>query len=152
MKKKSGSRTANIFRRTFAIKKWADWDRISSFPAFLGNWCKRYFVPNSNARVETFDTVKKNLNLSEADLLNQQKSLYRLSIIMLCASALIFIYTVFNLLSGYIAATALSFVVSLLALVMAFRYNYWYFLIKQKNLQLTLRQWFKKAIMGDRNE
>lgn len=150
MKKKSGSRIGKVFNQIINVRSWADWDRMKVFALYLGNGFMRLFVPQEATVTESFEDAMKRLNLNEADLLAKQKALYRLSIVMLVAASAILIYSGYQLFYGSFKATLISLVVLMIALVLAFRYHFWYFQIKNRKLGCTFDEWYKKVILGEK--
>jgi intracellular multiplication protein IcmV len=150
MKKKSGSRIGRVFSRIFNIRTWFDWDRIKSFTLALRNGIKSLFIPQKSDRVESFDSAITKLKLTDAELLLKQNALYRLSIVMTLAAFLILVYTGYQLFYGSYKAVLVSFVVMMIALVLAFRYHFWYFQIKRRKLGCTFEEWFRQGLMGEK--
>lgn len=148
MKNKSGSRVKRVFTRIFNLRSWADWDRMKAFTLYLYEGFKRMFIPQKVEGGESFEAAKKRLNLSDNDLLARQKGLLRLSIAMVVIAFLLFSYTIYLLVIGGYAASIISLVVMLIALVLAFRYHFWYFQIKEHKLGCTIQEWFKQGLMG----
>ncbi|MBL7480690.1 type IVB secretion system protein IcmV [Legionella bononiensis] len=150
MKKKSGTRIGSIFKRIINIRTWSDWDRMKAFTLYLLNGFKRLFVTQKEVEVESFDSAVNKLKLSDADLVIKQNALLRLSIVMLAAAFMIFIYTGYQLFYGSFKAAIVSLVVMLIALVLAFRYHFWYFQIKHKKLGCTIKEWYRQGILGEK--
>ncbi|HAT6977567.1 TPA: type IV secretion protein IcmV [Legionella pneumophila] len=150
MKKKSGSRIVRVFTRIINVRKWFDWDRMRSLTLYLVNGIKRLFIPQEPTHVESFDEAARKLKLSEADLVIKQKALLRLSIIMVIAAFMIFIYTGYQFLYGSWKATIISLVVVMIALVLAFRYHFWYYQIKQRKLGCTVKEWYRQGLLGEK--
>ena len=150
MKKKSGTRIGNIFKRIINIRKWSDWDRMKAFTLYLLNGFKRLFVTQKEVEVESFDSAVNKLKLSDADLVIKQNALLRLSIVMLAAAFMIFIYSGYQLFYGSFKAVIVSLVVMLIALVLAFRYHFWYFQIKHRKLGCTITEWYRQGILGEK--
>lgn len=150
MKKKSGSRIVRVFSRIINIRRWADWDRLKAYTLYLGNAIKRLFVPETPVRTESFDVAMKRLKITDADLLIKQKALLRLSVVMLCAASFIFIYAGYHLFYGTFRATLVSLVVMMIALALAFRYHFWFFQIKRRQLGCTFKEWFRQGLMGEK--
>ncbi|RUR18000.1 type IV secretion protein IcmV [Legionella sp. km535] len=150
MKKKSGKRIGSIFKRIINIRAWSDWDRMKAFSSYLVNGFKRLFVTQKNVQVESFDSAVNKLKLSEAELLIKQNALFRLSMVMLAAAVMILFYTGYQLFYGSFKAVIVSLVVMLIALVLAFRYHFWYFQIKHRKLGCTIKEWYKQGIMGEK--
>lgn len=150
MKKKSGSRVGKVFKRVINIRYWADWDRVNSLSSSLLRGIKRLFVPSSTTATETFDEALARMNITESDLSLKQKALLRLSIVMVAVAGLVLIYTGYQLFYGSFKAVLVSLVVMLVALVLAFRYHFWYFQIKQRKLGCTYQEWYKQGLLGEK--
>ncbi|AOW53551.1 TPA: type IV secretion protein IcmV [Legionella pneumophila subsp. pneumophila] len=150
MKKKSGSRIVRVITRIINVRKWVDWDRMKSFTLYLVNGVKRLFVPQEPTHVEAFDEAVKKLKLNEADLIIKQKALFRLSVIMVIAAFMLLIYMGYQLFYGSWKATIISLVVVMIALVLAFRYHFWYYQIKQRKLGCTVKEWYRQGLLGEK--
>lgn len=150
MKKKSGSRVVRVFTRIINIRTWFDWDRTKAFTIALVNGIKRFFIPVQITTVESFESAKSKMNLSDSDLLLKQKALFRLSIVMLIAAVLILGYSGYQLFYGSYKAFIVSLVVTLIALVLAFRYHFWYFQIKHRKLGCTFDEWYRQGLLGEK--
>ncbi|HAU1881722.1 TPA: type IV secretion protein IcmV, partial [Legionella pneumophila] len=100
--------------------------------------------------VESFDEAVKKLKLNEADLIIKQKALFRLSVIMVIAALMLLIYTGYQLFYGSWKATIISLVVVMIALVLAFRYHFWYYQIKQRKLGCTVKEWYRQGLLGEK--
>lgn len=149
MKKKNESRIGRVFRRIINIRAWMDYDRTKAGFVYLKNGFKKLFVPQKATTAENFDEVVKKMNLTENDIRSRQNSLWRLTVFMLVIAGLIFVFAGYHLFNGHLRATLLSLVVMLIALVLAFRYHFWYFQIKERKLGCSIREWFYQGIMGE---
>ena len=157
MKEKSGSRIGRVAKRIFNVRTWFDWERTKSFSAFVGNGFKRVFMSeveeakeSKNALTESFNAAKKQFNLTDADLLARQRSLLFLTALMATIALLIFGYAIYHFFYGTILAGMISLVVMLIAVALAFRYHFWYFQIKNHKLGCTLKEWFRKGLLGEK--
>lgn len=150
MKNNEGSRIGRIFSSVFNFRSWLDYERIRAFTQYLVNVLKKMFVPQKYVATESFEQAMLRQNISEKDLVARKTALYRLSILMCFFAFLIFIYTGYQLFYGSYRAVLVSIVVMLIALVLAFRYHFWYFQIKERKLGVTLREWYKKGLKGDK--
>lgn len=150
MKKKSGSRTKSVLSRILNVRSWADWDRMKSFTLYLRDGIKRLFVPEKKQADETFDAAMQRLGISEDALALKKNALFRLTIIMLSVAVLVFFYMIYQLIFGSFMAAIVSVVVVMIALVLAFRYHFWYFQIKSRKLGCTFEQWYKQGLMGEK--
>lgn len=149
MKKPSHSRTFTLISRILNVRRWFDWERIRSFTLYLGNGLKRMMQVKSiqNQGKASFDEAVKKLEISDTALLEKQKSLYRLSLLMTLAAGLIFIYAGYQLIWGSFKAFILSLIVTLIALALAFRYHFWYYQIKEHKLGCTIQEWLQKGLL-----
>ena len=157
MKKKSGSRVVRVFTSIINIPYWFDWERTKSFSAFLGNIFRRLFMAEkitdetddktNPALTESFDSAQKELNLSDTDLIERQKALYRLSLLMATLAFFILIYAGYHFIFGTFLAAILSLIVMMIALALSFRYHFWYYQIKNRKLGCSLDEWLKKGLL-----
>lgn len=150
MKNQSGSRIVNVVKSIFNVRRWSDFDRMKAFTVYLGDGFKKMFVPQRQQGGQTFEEAMSKYHLTEADLIQQQKALYRLSILMCAAAFLIFSYAVFNIFYGSIIAMLISLVVTLIALSLAFRYHFWYYQIKVRKLGCSFKEWYRQGFLGDK--
>lgn len=150
MKKKFGSRTVTVLKRVLNVKSWLDWERIKGFTNYLYLGAKRFFIPKSAQAGEDFEGVKAKLNLTDRQLKNRQSALLRLSLLMLVIAFILFGYALYQFYHANIVTGFLSVIVMGIALVLAFRYHYWCYLIKERKLVCTLREWFSKGLMGNK--
>ena len=150
MKKKSGSRIRRVITNIFNVRYWADWDRMKAYTLYLGTAIKNLFVPQNNEASESFEEAQKRMHISDSAMLVKQKSLFRLSLLMLVIAMLLFAYALYHLILGNFLAFILSLVVMMIAGVLAFRYHFWYFQIKERKLGCTISEWFHQGLMGGR--
>ncbi|KGP62798.1 type IV secretion protein IcmV [Legionella norrlandica] len=150
MKKKPGSRIVRVFTRIINVRKWSDWDRMKSLTMYLVNGVKRLFLPQTPTQVESFDEAVKKLKLNDADLIIKQNALFRLSIIMVIAAFGLFVYMGYQLFYGTFKAAIISLIIVLIALVLAFRYHFWYFQIKHRKLGCTIKEWYRQGLLGEK--
>lgn len=154
MKKQRTSRTLEVLKRIFPIRKWSDFDRVRSFAFYMFNGIKKMFVPRPYKRGdrETFAAASKRLSLNEQEILKKQNALLRLSILMCVLSLAMIGYVIYNFYQHYYRAGIISFVLVLLALVLAFRYHFWYYQIKAKKLGCSFREWLNHGLLGEKHD
>lgn len=159
MKNNSNLRIIKIIQSVFKIRQWFDWDRTKSFLLFGQNAAKDVFsVKNAKKKerdkllVESFESARTKLNLSHAELLKQQRALLCWSLLMCAVTLAVFLYSIYHFYLGNIRAGFCSFIIMLLSAVLAFRYHFWYYQIKNHKLGCTVQEWFKKGILGAANE
>lgn len=162
MKKKSESRVLKVITSIFSIRRWFDWDRMKSFTAFIITGLRRLFLltqesPDIGKKKESdvahnksFLKAQKKLNLTDEDLLQREKALFRLSVLMSFLTICFLSYTFYHLFQTSFQATLLSFVVTLISAALAFRYHFWYYQIKNRKLGCSFHEWFKKGLLGEK--
>lgn len=150
MKNYSGSRIGRLLTQIFNFRAWFDWDRLKSFTLYLLQGIKKLFVPQRPTESESFEAAQKRLNLTEQDLLKRQKGLLRVSIFMLLFAIFFFGYAIYHFIYLQLLGGILSLVVMTIALVLAFRYHFWYFQIKKRKLGCSIHEWFRQGLMGDK--
>ncbi|MCC5791854.1 MAG: type IVB secretion system protein IcmV [Legionellaceae bacterium] len=152
MKKQKSSRILQTLKQIFNVRYWSDFDRIKAFWHYMVRAFKKLFVPPTEPRqgsMESFEEAIKKMHMSQADLDVRQRALKRLSILMLTFAILIFGYSFYHLFWGAWPGFYLSLVVSFLALVLAFRYHFWYYQIKSRKLGCSFAEWFRQGLLGD---
>lgn len=156
MKSNKFSRITHVFKSIFNVRAWLDYDRVRAFSLYLFNGIKKLFVPqpmiksDSDEGNKLFAEKAANLHLSQEDLNDRAKGLYRLAILMCSIATCIFIYGIYNLFYARYSAVIVSFTVMLVALVLAFRYHFWYFQIKQRKLGCSIKEWYRQSFLGDK--
>lgn len=151
MKKQPAGNTKRFLNKLFDVRSWADWDRTKTISGYFLQQFKIFFIPkrDDDTTASSFETEVAKQNLSENDLIVRQKSLMRLVYIMLGMAFLFFVYALYQLMYGSILGVILSWILMLISIVLAFRYHFWYFQIKQRKLGCTLSEWFQKNFMGE---
>lgn len=147
MKTKKRSKLRKIFSKVLNVRFWLDWERIKSFGGYLKESIEVLVTPASTGKSEDFKAALHQFHIGEDALLDKQRALFRLSLLMLFLAVLIFSYTIYQLTYGTYRAAVVSLVVMGLALVLAFRYHFWYFQIRQRKLGCTFREWYR-ALLG----
>lgn len=148
MKTGKKSRVGGFFRRTFNFRYWADFDRTKSITGYILEVIKNFILPKSNKNVESFESAVSRWNLTEKELENRQKGLMRLAIIMLVLAFSLVCYAIYHIFYGSLYAMGVSIVLALLALMLAFRYHFWQFQIRQRKLGCTIQEWYEVGIKG----
>lgn len=151
MKIKKSTRLVTIFKRVFNVRAWFDFDRIKAFTSYIVAGFLKMFVPQTQTgNGESFEAAVARMNLSEDDLRAKETALYRLSIIMCIAAACIFVYAMYHLYFGTYRAVLISLVLMLIALVLAFRYHFWFFQIKERKLGCSISEWYRQGLKGEK--
>jgi len=104
------------------------------------------------------EIIKSNLTKTESDqsevylskqaVLDAKKGFLRLLIMFLFIFVIGVIYAIGNLLEGKLAIALLGFCFALLSLVLAFRYHFWLYQIKNQILGSTFKEYYNAEIKG----
>ncbi len=148
MKKTSESRIKGLFSSIFRVRVWSDWDRTQSFFVYISKMFQHLFIlQKPQASSLTFEEVVTRKKLTDLQLNLQARDLHRLSLYMLLASFVVLIYVIYQCFYGTVVGILLSLIVWMIALVLAFRYSYWLFIIQTRNFSCSLSSWFKYLIL-----
>lgn len=148
MAKKRKSKTGKFLKGVFNVRYWSDWDRTKRGSVWLVDTLKKFFVIQEPTEVETFPQAMQRLKISNEDIEKRKRFLFGLAIFMATVAILLFGYAVYHLYYLNIAAFIISLVVMGIALVLAFRYHFWYYQLKVKKLGCSVREWFTNGLMG----
>ncbi len=148
MGKKYSSRLVTRFFNVFRFHLWLDVSRLKEFMEYITTLCKKLFVPQAQEAKESFDEAKARLKVTDEQLSKQTQALFWLSLLMLMLASLIFFYGIYNVFYGGILGALISFVVTLVALALAFRYHFWFFQIKEKKLGCSWKTWLNEGLLG----
>ena len=152
MSNKKPGRIKGTFRKVFQFRFWLDAERLQGFGSYLASVFKSLFVLQRKEGAESFDEAAVRLTLNEEDLLKRQRGLFYLTLFMLFLVTLLFAYVIYQVMYGTFAGVLVSLVVMLIACALAFRYHFWFFQIKSKQLGCSVRTWFKEGVLGGDKE
>ncbi|HVT61954.1 MAG TPA: type IVB secretion system protein IcmV [Legionellaceae bacterium] len=143
------SRTKRLLKWFFNPRAWSDWDRSKGIARFFLNMIERFFVirKKTETNPETFENAMARFNLDEKALQAKALGLKRLSYSLLIVSLCLLLYVFYQLFYGSLRGVLISVVEVGIALVLAFRYHFWYFQIKQRKLGCTIQEWLN-ALRG----
>ncbi|KTD17519.1 type IVB secretion system protein IcmV [Legionella jordanis] len=150
MKIKRSTRLARTLKQIINVRAWSDYDRVRSFTSYIVGGFQRMFVPQQHGAEESFEAAMTRMNLSEDDLKNKASALYRLSMLMLTAAIFILGYAIYHLYFGGYRAVLVSLVLVMIALVLSFRYHFWYYQIKARKLGCTFSEWYRQGLKGEK--
>lgn len=141
--KDNARQVLKVNRKTFFDpRSWLGYDQLKAQTFFLFDYLRQLFSPAKPDRVETFDEAIARLNLNEADLQETGKTYFYYSILFISLAALAFISSFyFIFVHGSFSGWILAIAVAALLAAQAFRYNFWYFQIKNRKLGCTLKEW-----------
>jgi len=127
-------------------RKWADYDRVKENTLLIKDTAKTLFIPNSKKFVDSFDSVVERLGLTEEKLLQKQRSFLRLAFLAIFLALLVAGYAFYQLYHANYHTFFASLSLSAVCCMMAFRYHFWYFQIRQRKLGCTIKEWWKGTV------
>lgn len=150
MKKQKGSRIGTVIKSILNVRKWSDYDRLKSFTLYLGEGFRKMFIPQGARKKKvSFHEAVARMKLTEKDLKIKKRALLRLSILMCIMAIGIMAYSGYHFYYGFYKAALVSIVISMLGFVLAFRYHFWYFQIRERKLGCSFMEWFKNGLFGE---
>lgn len=128
--------------------KWMGWRQISVTGHTIKELGKDLWVKPTAKRQETFEQARQRLQLREQDVQQRAKFFLRMTWFYVSLAFVLFIYSSYLLWTAHFAAAFLSFILTVLALALAFRQHFWYFQIQRRQLGCTLKQWVAFTFRG----
>ena len=137
-----------ISRKTFFNPKgWFGYDFLVAQLRITRDLLKDIYTPAEAKRQETFEQAMVRLKLSEKDIKEREKNFLLYAIILASVSVVVFIFSCYLLIHhGTLSGMILGLVSTILLLVYAFRYHFWYFQIKQRKLGCTFDEWLQSIV------
>lgn len=144
------SRTKRLLIWFFNPRVWSDWDRSKSVTKFFLEMIERFFTLRGKPKrkTESFDRTASKFNLDEKHLETKALGLKRLSYSLIGVATFLFFYCIYQLMFGSFKTAIISLVEMGIALVLAFRYHFWHYQIKQRKLGCSVKEWFKNSFTG----
>ena len=151
-KQPKASKTRRLILFFFNPRVWGDWDRCKSMSQYFLEMIERFFVirGKSKRRSESFEHAVAKFDLDEKTLQAKAKGLERLSYTLAGLACFLFFYTVYQICFGSLRGAIIAFVEIGLALVLAFRYHFWSYQIKERKLGCSVKDWFKHSFTGNK--
>ena len=131
-----------------SAKEWFNFSQVKESTDTLLMLVRRYLVPNSKlpeTEQVSFEEVCARYQLDEAGLMRLRRNFLRLTWFFVVIGALALCYTGYLLSLASFRAGLISVVITCLALVMAFRYHFWWYQVKTRKLGCTFQEWLHGA-------
>ncbi len=137
-----------IVRPFVNFPSWMGWRQISVTGAGIKETAKELLKTPQAKHQETFEQAVQRLHLTEADLQQRMRTFKQLILFYALIAIALFIYTIYLLIGSHLAAALLSFILTVLALALAFRQHFWYYQMQHRKLGCTIKEWFKGTLGG----
>ena len=130
--------------KVFKYKEWSDWDRnLSSFKYLSQLFAKFFRIQDfRTTKARDFNTLANRYKLDNEKLRQTGKSLLILSGLCLILSLLLMSYAIYHFIMWNLSPAVISLSISFLTISLAFRYHFYYTLIKYKRLNCNIKDWF----------
>jgi len=123
------------------IPNWMDLSRAKAGSKSILGMAKNLFVVSQPKRTETFEQALERLGMSEKDVGERLQAFFRLFLIMVLVSIVIFSYAVYLLITGTLMASFAAIAVSTVAAALAFKNHFWYIQLKHRRLGMIFKEW-----------
>jgi intracellular multiplication protein IcmV len=140
-----------ISRKTFFNPSgWTDWNYLKFQNKTVVDIIKTSATPEKPVREETFEQAMQRLGLTEADVQTGAASYRLYAVIFFLIGVALFAYAFYLLFSH---TSILGFVLGLattgLCVVQAFKFDFWSFQMRRRQLGATFAEW-QRSILGDK--
>lgn len=152
------SRTRKLLESIFRIRVWLDVDRIVNITKDLFASASILFAPPkaqktsaksaANEQSKAFDEAAHKFHINEKQIEAAQQALLNWSYFMVLVALAIVLLVVYYLSAGWWKASLLAAIGCGIALVLAFRYHFLSFQMRQRKLGCTFKEWLNEGLMG----
>lgn len=139
--RKIGNGLGHVF--DFRFDRWLNLKMIKDNTDFFISETKSLFSVEQQGKTEIFENAIERLELTPDFIEKQIKRYYYMACLYLIASALLFLYGVFEALQDNLMGASICFALIVYTLSCAFRYHFWCYQMKEKRLGCTVQEWFK---------
>jgi intracellular multiplication protein IcmV len=136
-----------VSRKTFFNPtEWLGYRQLKTNTNIIWDTIKGLFVVSKPERIETFAAAISRLELTEADLSATAKRFLAYSIFFVILGGITLAVSFVMLYDYGFFAWLICTLVTVLFLVQAFRFHFWYFQIVQRKLGCTFQEWWQGKI------
>jgi len=136
----------------FNPSAWFGYDEVKGHTKIIWAVIQGLIYPAQSERSETFDEALERLNLTHADANRTARNYYIFAVFfVVCGFSAIVFGLYISKLYHTVSAFFLALAVAALFLSQAFRYHFWFFQIKHRQLGCTFQEWLRGRPYTDRN-
>lgn len=140
---------SKVFKSMVDVPSWMGAATLKDSAKGIKDLSRSLFVPAKSEREETYEQAIARMGLTPEHLEKRKRSFFLASIVYLIVGLVFLSYTAYLFIRGAHVAVLLSGVLSMVALSLAVRENFWYFQMRERRLGCTLKEWFS-FLMGGR--
>lgn len=138
---KGTKKTAGVIFN-FDIWSWINLDYLKEVLLIITNTIKSLFIPAKAEIEEDFEQAVERLQISEQDLKAREKEFTKLMLIHMLFSIALFGYCMYlAITTGDWKGTLITFALTILSLIHAFKYHFWIYQIKNRKLGSSVKDW-----------
>jgi len=130
--------------RIVKYKEWSDFNRninsLKYLMKIVNSFLRLDDVGTNKAR--DFNVLVKRYKLDDEKLNQNGKALLLLSGLCLLLAFLMMIYAAYSFIMERLSPTMIAFFIALILFALAFRYHFYYTLIKYRRLNCNIKDWF----------
>jgi intracellular multiplication protein IcmV len=115
----------------------------------LVNAARETMTPEKVETTESFDDAIHRLGIDPATLQLKERLFFRMSIAMLCMAILVLCYVLYLFFSGVFFPGLFAFLIAMIILIYAYRFHFWYFQLKNRQLGCTFRDWLNAKVVSE---
>jgi intracellular multiplication protein IcmV len=141
--KKPARKKRGLIKRVFNPRKWMGYDEVKQSGHQVMDMARNLTTVRKPTRKETFEESVKRQNLTEKDLKARMKALFITSWVYLGFGIALFFYGLYALTYLSLFAVLVCFILSAIALALAYRDSFFYFQMKKRKLGCTVAEWIK---------
>lgn len=143
-----------VSRKTFFNPTaWFGYGEVKNVNRTIWDILKSLFTQSALTHPETFEEAKVRLKLTEEEIQQTGQNYLIFSLIFLAFGLFGFMFGCYVLYHhATFAGFMLGIAVTSLFLAQAFRYDFWYFQIKQRKLGCTFDEWWQGKISANNQE
>lgn len=140
-----GRYVKNTVKNNTNIRKWSAWDAIADNARVIASLAKGLKGPDLSAApavTQTFDEMAEQYGFTEDKLRVRMKLHFRVAFFCLLLALVALVWVVVLLFKLMFLSSIVALSVAMLMFSYAFREHFYYFQIKQRRLNCTMKEWF----------
>jgi intracellular multiplication protein IcmV len=135
-------KVSKVFKSMIDVPAWMGAATLKDSAKGIKELGQAVFRPQQAQHDETYEQAIERMGLKAEHLEKRQRGLLIASIIYFLTALVFISYTLYLFWRGAHIAVLLSAVLSLVALSLSVRENFWYYQMRERRLGCTLGEWF----------
>lgn len=133
----------NTFKANTNVKGWSGWSQLKDNAQIVKNFAQDLKAPNGTTAVQaqTFESAMKSYGLTENDIKRLTRNHFLTAVICVAFSLAAFLWMFHLIYKGLFLSSLVSLSLSALMAAYGFREHFFYFQLKQRKLNCTVKEW-----------